>query len=191
MISSVIRLQIFFFYFVELAALKALLLEADEQKFPGTELVLSLREAVESAEKCTMVAQQLMSSKVRTRTRLQGEAKCRLTLEELQLFVQQLQKLPCKLPESEAIHGITRMKFHFTPNNFSLQMHLFYIELFKNVSEFQKEARLLLEPIDENQSIPDLEVLQKCLERGATFGIDLPEIGRLKLVSSIILAALI
>ncbi|EFX69009.1 hypothetical protein DAPPUDRAFT_301194 [Daphnia pulex] len=143
---------------VELAVLKALLSDADEQKFPGTELVLSLREAVESAEKCTMVAQQLMSSKVRTRTRLQGEAKCRLTLEELQLFVQQLKKLPCKLPESEAIY-----------------------ELFKNVSEFQKEVRLLLEPIDENQSIPDLEVLQKSLERGATFGIDLPEIGRLKL----------
>jgi hypothetical protein len=83
------------------------------------------------------------------------------------------------------------MKFHLTHNNFFIQLHLFYIELFKNVSEFQKEARLLLEPIDENQYIPDLEVLQKCLERGATFGIDLPEIGRLKLVSSIILPALI
>lgn len=66
---------------------------------------------------------------------------------------------------------------------------MFYAELFKNVSEFQKEVRLLLEPIDENQSIPDLEVLQKSLERGATFGIDLPEIGRLKLVSFIILLA--
>ena len=90
---------------VELAALKALLSEAEEQRFPDTDLVLSLREAVETAEKCTMVAQQLMSSKVRTRTRLQGEAKCRLTLEELHLFVQQLKKLPCKLPESDAIHG--------------------------------------------------------------------------------------
>lgn len=88
-----------------MSALKALLSEADEQRFPDTELVASLREAVETAEKCTMVAQQLMSSKVRTRTRLQGEAKCRLTLEELQLFVQQLKQLPCKLPESEAIYG--------------------------------------------------------------------------------------
>ncbi len=104
----------FFFFFsdilkstcsTDLAALKALLTEAEEQRFPDTELVLSLREAVDTAEKCTLVAQQLMSSKVRTRTRLQGEAKCRLTLEELQLFVQQLQKLPCKLPESEAIYG--------------------------------------------------------------------------------------
>ena len=55
--------------------------------------------------------------------------------------------------------------------------------MFKNVTEFQKEAKLLLEPQDENQSIPELEVLQKSLERGATFGIDLPEIARLKLVS--------
>lgn len=111
----VTRLQILL-NFAELAVLKALLSDADEQKFPGTELVLSLREAVESAEKCTMVAQQLMSSKVRTRTRLQGEAKCRLTLEELQLFVQQLKKLPCKLPESEAIYGIsTKCLSNFHP----------------------------------------------------------------------------
>ena len=55
--------------------------------------------------------------------------------------------------------------------------------MFKNVTEFQKEAKLLLEPQDENHSIPELEVLQKSLERGATFGIDLPEIARLKLVS--------
>ena len=55
MISSVICLQIFSIYFVELAALKALLFEVDEYKFPCTELVLSLREAVESAEKCTIV----------------------------------------------------------------------------------------------------------------------------------------
>lgn len=93
-----------------MASLKNLLSEAEEQRFPDTELVLSLREAVETAEKCTMVAQQLMSSKVRTRTRLQGEAKCRLSLEELQLFVQQLKQLPCKLPESDAIYG-TQISF--------------------------------------------------------------------------------
>lgn len=164
----------------DLAALKALLTEAEEQRFPDTELVLSLREAVDTAEKCTLVAQQLMSSKVRTRTRLQGEAKCRLTLEELQLFVQQLQKLPCKLPESEAIYGKKNLiSFSLYP----LLIFVYFIDLFKNVTEFQKEAKSLLEPRDENQSIPELEVLQKCLERGATFGIDLPEIARLKLVS--------
>lgn len=90
----------------ELSRLKELLNEAQSQRFPDTELVTSLREAVETAEKCAVVAQQLISSKVRTRTRLQGEAKCCLTLEELQLFVQQLKKLPCKLPDSELIIGM-------------------------------------------------------------------------------------
>lgn len=90
---------------VELASLKELLSEAEDQRFPETELVVSLREAVETAEKCTMVAQQLISSKVRTRTRLQGEAKCRLSIEELELFVKQLKQLPCKLPESDAIYS--------------------------------------------------------------------------------------
>ena len=48
---------------------------------------------------------------------------------------------------------------------------------------FQAEAKQLLEPTNDVNTIPELEVLQKCLERGATFGIDLPEIARLKLVS--------
>lgn len=85
--------------------LKELLSEAEEQRFPETEVVVSLREAVETADKCAMIAQQLVSSKVRTRTRLQGEAKCRLSIEELGLFVQQLKQLPCKLPESDAIYS--------------------------------------------------------------------------------------
>lgn len=50
------------------------------------------------------------------------------------------------------------------------------------MTEFQKEAKELLEPKDDEQSIVQLDVLQKCLERGAAFGIDLPEIARLKLV---------
>ena len=85
--------------------LKELLTEAEVKRFPDIELVSSLREAIETAEKCTLVAQQLMSSKVRTRTRLQGEAKCRLTFEELQMFVVQLKQLPCKIAESQAVFG--------------------------------------------------------------------------------------
>lgn len=50
------------------------------------------------------------------------------------------------------------------------------------MTEFQKEAKLLLDPKDDEFRIADLEELQKTLERGATFGIDLPEISRLKLV---------
>lgn len=93
------------FFLADLNGLKDLLNEAENKRFPDTELVSSLREAIETAEKCTLVAQQLMSSKVRTRTRLQGEAKCRLTFEELQMFVVQLKQLPCKISESEAVFG--------------------------------------------------------------------------------------
>ena len=93
------------FHPIELNGLKDLLAEAEDKRFPDTELVSSLREAIETAEKCTLVAQQLMSSKVRTRTRLQGEAKCRLTFEELQMFVVQLNQLPCKIAESQAVFG--------------------------------------------------------------------------------------
>lgn len=50
------------------------------------------------------------------------------------------------------------------------------------MTEYQKEAKSLLEPKDGTESIPELEVLQKTLEKGATFGIDLPEISRLKQV---------
>ena len=53
------------------------------------------------------------------------------------------------------------------------------------MKEFRKRAGELLEPIDDKESIPDLESLKECLEIGATFGIDLPEIGRLKLVSPV------
>lgn len=78
----------------------------------------------------------------------------------------------------------TVRKFLFlNSNKLDLTLLLIPTELYENVTEFQKEAKLLLDPKDENQSIPELEVLQKCLERGATFGIDLPEISRLKLVS--------
>ena len=67
--------------------------------------------------------------------------------------------------------------------NLILNLYLIiFLDLLNKVTEFQKEAKELLEPKDDEQSIVQLDVLQKCLERGAAFGIDLPEIARLKLV---------
>ena len=57
-----------------------------------------------------------------------------------------------------------------------------FSELLKNVTQFQTEAKELLEPKGDSESIVSLALLQKCLERGATYGIELPEIGRLKQV---------
>ena len=90
----------------ELNALKDLLAETENERFPDTEIATSLRLAVEMAEKCRMMAEKLMIGKVRTRTRLQGEAKCRITLDDLEIFVQQLDQLPCKLSEAPSIYGI-------------------------------------------------------------------------------------
>lgn len=61
------------------------------------------------------MAQQLVSAKVRTRTRLQGEAKCRLTFEELQQFADKLRELPCHIVEAPAIYRLleqVRFAFH-------------------------------------------------------------------------------
>ena len=91
---------------IDLAGLKDLLTEAEEQKFPDKEQVANLRDVVDKAEKFTAVAQQLISTKVRTRTRLQGESKGRLTMDELRQFVDQLKQLPCKIAEAPAIYGI-------------------------------------------------------------------------------------
>jgi len=52
---------------------------------------------VEEAEKCQMVAHQLSSTQGKIRTRLGTEAKYRLTVEELELFVNQLETLPAKV----------------------------------------------------------------------------------------------
>ena len=51
----------------ELWELKDLLQEADEKKFPESELKSTLANAISEAEKCANVANQLVSKKVRTR----------------------------------------------------------------------------------------------------------------------------
>lgn len=51
----------------DLWELKDLLQEADEKKFPESELKSTLANAITEAEKCANVANQLVSKKVRTR----------------------------------------------------------------------------------------------------------------------------
>lgn len=51
----------------ELNELKNLITEAEEKKFPESDLLQTLINAVTEAEKCSNVANQLVSKKVRTR----------------------------------------------------------------------------------------------------------------------------
>ena len=75
---------------MEFSDFKELSEEASEKQYPDTDLLNALVLTVEEAEKCQTVANQLSSKKVRTRTRGVVEAKYRLTVEELELFSQQV-----------------------------------------------------------------------------------------------------
>jgi len=59
----------FFFFFSpsDLTEVKSLLQEAEQKKFPESELLQALMQVVTEADKCASVAQQLACKKVRTR----------------------------------------------------------------------------------------------------------------------------
>merc|ERR1719461_740424 len=132
--------------------LKKMFTEATENKYPESELLEALQLTVEEAEKCQMVAQQLCSVQGKVRTRLGADAKYRLTLEELQLFANQLETLPAKVTGHDGV-----------------------ADLLDNVSVFQKEAAKIL-----SRDNVDVEDIDKCLEKGEGLEIDLQELVHLK-----------
>lgn len=100
--------------------------------------------AVEEAEKCLGVAQQIVNKKLRTRTRQTAESKYKLTVEELSLFFEEIENLSCTLKERDDIK-----------------------DLLDKVHEFQEQTKPLLE-IDDLDAI-DSEVLQKSIDTGKFF----------------------
>lgn len=86
-------------------------------------------------------------------------------MEELSLFYEQIESLPCTIKEGEGVK-----------------------ELLDRVTDFQKEAAVLL-----SQEMPESQLLDKCLESGIVLDIELPEIPKLKQVihtSSVFLTVL-
>nr|KAG5711307.1 hypothetical protein BaRGS_006004 [Batillaria attramentaria] len=141
---------------LELSDLKELLQEAEEKKFPESDLKNTLANAITEAEKCASVANQLVSKKVRTRNRqsLEGKYVAKLTLDELNCFYEQVITLPCRIREAVLIK-----------------------ELVDKVVEFQDEAQEAL-----TAEVPDSRQLEKLIDIGITLDVDLPEIPRLKQV---------
>ncbi|KAG8296501.1 Lysine-specific demethylase 5A [Homalodisca vitripennis] len=137
---------------LDLDDLKGLLAEAEEKKFPDSELLQGLSLAIQEAEKCASVAQQLDNSRMRTRTRLAHDNRCKLTVEELTLFHEQIQELACKIKEEELIRS-----------------------LLEKVLEFQEEANKLL-----SRDIVESKVLESVIETGFFLNIDLVELPSLK-----------
>merc|ERR1719362_2519858 len=116
---------------MDLSELKLKWDECDERKYPETELSVALSLTIEEAEKCQTVANQLGNKKVRTRTRV-VDAKYRLTVEELELFSNQLQTLPVKVQGHKAVE-----------------------DLLKQVQEFKGDAEKLLERDISVQNVSD------------------------------------
>ncbi|XP_076331157.1 lysine-specific demethylase 5A-like isoform X4 [Tachypleus tridentatus] len=134
--------------------LKELIQEAEINKFPKMELLDALEDAIQDAEKFSSLAQQLLSRKVRTRNRQSVDSKygSQLTLDEIQLFYEQIQKLPCEIKEGVMIK-----------------------DMVEHVTLFEKEAKELLD-----QEMPDVNKLEKVLDNGLALDIDLPQVRLVK-----------
>ncbi|XP_012946958.1 lysine-specific demethylase 5A isoform X2 [Aplysia californica] len=141
---------------LELGELKELIAEAEDKKFPESDLLQTLVSAVTEAEKCSSVAAQLVSKKVRTRNRqsIEGKYVAKLTLEELNCFYEQVIGLPCVIKETKSIK-----------------------ELLTRVLDFRVEAQEALEA-----ETPDSEQVEALIEFGIGLDVDLPEIPKLKQV---------
>ncbi|RVE52903.1 hypothetical protein evm_002380 [Chilo suppressalis] len=96
----------------DLDGLRAHLRRAHDLKMHKTELVRALEIAIEDAEKCASVIQQLDLNKMRTRTR-QHDPKYRLTIHELTLFAAEIDGLACVLPEGSAVKEVLRQTSEF------------------------------------------------------------------------------
>ena len=91
---------------------------------------------------------------VRTRTRGVLDSKSRLTVEELQLFSNQLDTLPVKVSGKECVS-----------------------QLLEQVEKFQESAQKLLKA---NSKVEDVEEFKKAIETGSALDVDLPELSELK-----------
>ncbi|KAK3776769.1 hypothetical protein RRG08_058519 [Elysia crispata] len=141
---------------LDINELKDLITESEEKKFPESDLLQTLINAVTEAEKCSNVANQLVSKKVRTRHRqsIEGKYVAKLTLDELNGFYEQVIGLPCIIKETELIK-----------------------DLLDKVIEFREGAQDALEA-----ETPDSEQVETLIEIGISLDVDLPEIPKLKQV---------
>lgn len=139
---------------MDLEQFKELIIEAEEKKFPKSDLLQTLISAVEDADKCSSVIQQLDLNKIRTRTRYCSDAKYKLTVEELRLFCEEIDSLACTLKEAANVK-----------------------ELLKQTQDFQQRSHEILNLELDKISPTDLE---ECIDSVSGFCIELIELKHLK-----------
>lgn len=138
--------------------LQMLAQEAEDKKFPSSVLLERLNSAVLEAEKCVTVIQQLDINKVRTRTRNSTceIAKYKLTIDELDMFVQEINNLCCIIPEGNSVKELQAMG-----------------------KEFCEVANYILsQPLDTIK----MNSVEKQIEDGSLLCIELPQMKPLKAV---------
>lgn len=137
----------------DLEGLKSLMTEAEYKKFPETELLQALAYSIQEAEKCSSIAQQLDCNRVRTRTRVTVDSKCKLTVEELTMFNAQIESLACKIIEADSVRALV-----------------------DKVKYFQEQAIFILQ---DKKFVPSTDITN-LIDLGNELDIDLPEIANLK-----------
>lgn len=138
---------------LDISELKELLEEADEKNFPENDCLQELITAIAEAEKCSMIAMQLINKKEKQKS-LSSDEKfiTRINLDELKGFVQTVEELPCAIEEAKQLS-----------------------DLLQEIENFIGEAQETL--LD---AIPNSAKLQALLDKGNTFDIELSEIPKLK-----------
>ncbi|XP_005179423.1 lysine-specific demethylase 5 isoform X2 [Musca domestica] len=141
---------------VTLQELQELCKEAEVKKFPSSLLIDRLNAAVLEAEKCVTVIQQLGINKVRTRSDNNLEAaQYKLTMEELELFVQEIDNLCCTIDEGASVREL--------------------LVLGKNFLERTTEIlKIPLESVEESE-------LESIIGEGNSLRIELPQIQQLNM----------
>uniref|UniRef100_A0A668AFY5 [histone H3]-trimethyl-L-lysine(4) demethylase n=1 Tax=Myripristis murdjan TaxID=586833 RepID=A0A668AFY5_9TELE len=89
--------------------LHSLVEQAEAKQFPQSELVDQLRKVTSEADKCALMAQQLLNGRRQTRYRSGGgksQSQNELTVEELRSFVRQLDNLPCNIRQAPLLKDL-------------------------------------------------------------------------------------
>uniref|UniRef100_A0A8C8IKF6 [histone H3]-trimethyl-L-lysine(4) demethylase n=1 Tax=Oncorhynchus tshawytscha TaxID=74940 RepID=A0A8C8IKF6_ONCTS len=138
-----------------LEVLRSLVEDAEVKQFPQSDLLRQLCAVTLDAEKCAVVAQQLLNGKRQTRYRSGGgksQSQNLLTVEELRSFVRQLHKLPCSIRQAPLLK-----------------------DLLTRVDDFQQRSERLL--CDE---APSPAELQSLLDVSLSLDVELPQLSLLR-----------
>ncbi|XP_051910169.1 lysine-specific demethylase 5B-B isoform X2 [Hippocampus zosterae] len=136
-----------------LPVFRSLLAECESEGFPENDLLRRLRLVTQDAEKCSSVAQRLLSGKRQTRYQCgAGKSRSRLSVEELRSFVRQLYNLSCSLTQAPLLK-----------------------DLLNRIDDFQQHSEKVL--ADES---PGAAEIQSLLDVSFDFDVELPELPRLR-----------